>query len=129
MITSLSSILKNLRRKKVIFQYALLEIPTVAATPESTMDFTWLFIKMLLVLGIVTVAAILILKYAVPRIGIMKRFQRGRHFDVLGRHVLEPGKSLYLVKTGGRYLVIGAAESGINLLTELEEHDATKDNP
>lgn len=106
----------------------LSQVSTAPPTGESAVDFTWLFIRMLIVLGIVTVAAILILKYAVPRIGIIKRFQRGRHFEVLGRHVLEPGKSLYLVKTGTRYLVIGAAESGISLITELKEEDVKKDS-
>lgn len=104
----------------------LLQIATTEPTQGNAVDFTWLFVKMLLVLGIVTVAAILILKYAVPRIGIMKRFHHGKHFRVMGRHVLEPGKSLYLVHTGDKYLVLGVAENGISLITELAEKDVLK---
>lgn len=106
----------------------LSQITTVPATSGSTVDFTWLFIKMLFVLGIVTVAAILVLKYAVPRIGIMKRFQHGKHFNVLGRHALEPGKSLCLVKAGNKYLVIGVAEHGISLVTELDRKEVEGEN-
>jgi len=101
----------------------LLQVPTAPATGESAIDFTWLFVKMLLVLGIVSVAAILVLKYAVPHIGVMKRFQSGKHFEVLGRHTLEPKKTLYLIRSGKRYLVIGSSDHGINLITEVSEND------
>lgn len=104
----------------------LSQIATAPATGGNAVDFTWLFIKMLLVLGIVTVGAVLILKYAAPKIGFMRRFQHGKHFRVLGRHALEPGKSLYLVHTAGRYLVLGVAENAISLITELAEKDVLK---
>lgn len=101
----------------------LLQIETAAPTGATAVDFTWLFVKMVLVLGIVTVGAILVLKYAVPHIGLTKRFQQGRFFTVLGRAHLEPRKSLYLVQVGKRYFVLGAAEHGINLVAELSEAD------
>ena len=104
----------------------LQQVPTAPATGETAVDFTWLFIKMLLVLGIVTVLAILILKYAVPHIGMVKRFQRGKYFRVRGRYVLEPRRSLYLIEVGGRYLVIGVADHGINLITEISAEEAEK---
>lgn len=102
----------------------LAQIPTTQPTTEGAIDFTWLFVKMLLLLGIVTILAILVLKYAVPRLGVMKRFQHGRYFTVLGRYVLEPGRSLYLIHVGKRYLVIGVADHGINLVTEISEDEA-----
>lgn len=102
----------------------LAEVPTVPATDASAMDFTWLFLKMLLILGIVTVFAILVLKYAVPHMGVMRRFQRGNYFRVLGRYLLEPRRSLYLIEVGKRYLVIGVSDHGINLVTELSEKEA-----
>jgi flagellar biosynthetic protein FliO len=104
----------------------LLQIETVPATGESAVDFTWLFVKMLLVLGIVTVSAILLLKYAVPHIGVMKRFQQGRYFTVLGRYLLEPRKALYLVNVGKRYLVIGVSDHAISLISEISEEEALK---
>lgn len=104
----------------------MLQIETVPPTGATAVDFTWLFVKMLLILGIVSVAAVLILKYAVPHIGVMKRFQQGRYFTVLGRYLLEPRKALYLVNVGKRYLVIGVADHGINLITEISEEEARR---
>jgi flagellar biosynthetic protein FliO len=102
----------------------LAAIPTETVSPATAVDFSWLFIKMLLVLAIVSIVAILILKYAVPHFGLLKPFQKGRYFTVLGRFVLEPKKSLYVVNIGKRYLVIGVADSGINLVTEISKEDA-----
>jgi len=100
-------------------------IPTEPATAASAVDFTWLFVKMLFVLAIVSILALLILKYAVPRFGFLKPFhQRGRYFTVLGRYSLEPKKSLYLVNIGKRYLVIGTADHGISLITEITKEEA-----
>ena len=107
--------------------FALLaQIETVAPSSATAVDFTWLFVKMLLVLGIVTIGAILLLKYAVPHIGVMKRFQQGRYFTVLGRYLLEPRKSLYLVNVGKRYLVIGVSDHAISLVSEISEEEARK---
>jgi len=64
----------------------------------------------------------LILKYAVPRVG--KSLHKGQYFHILGRYTLEPKKSLYLVNIGKRYLVIGTAENGINLVTEVSREEA-----
>ncbi|HPQ80116.1 MAG TPA: flagellar biosynthetic protein FliO [bacterium] len=105
----------------------LAQVQTVPPTGETAVDFTWLFIKMLLILGVVSIGAVLVLKYAVPQIGAMKRFQQGRYFTVLGRYPLEPRKSLYLVNIGRRYLVIGASDHAINLVGEISEEEAMKD--
>lgn len=102
----------------------LAAIPTEPATSTAAVDFTWLFIKMILVLAIVSIVAVLVLKYAVPHFGLLKPFQKGRYFTVLGRYVLEPKKSLYVVNIGKRYLVIGTADNGINLITEISKEDA-----
>jgi flagellar biosynthetic protein FliO len=102
-------------------------ISTEAATPENAVDFTWLFVKMLLVLVIVCVSAIIFLKYILPRLGIARGNHRGRYFKVHGRYQLEPRKSLYVVEVGGRYLVIGSADHGINLITELSPEEAMGD--
>jgi flagellar protein FliO/FliZ len=99
------------------------DIQTVPATPGTAVDFTWLFLKMLFVLGAVSVFAVLVLKYAVPRLGLMQRFQKGNYFNVIGRYVLEPRKTLYLVEVCGRYFVLGSADNGINSIVELSEKE------
>jgi flagellar biogenesis protein FliO len=99
----------------------LAQIPTVPATQGTAMDFTWLFIKMLLILGIVCVAAVLVLKYVVPQIGFVGRLRPKGFFTIHARQLIEPRKSLYLVGIGKRYLVIGTADHGISALAELTE--------
>lgn len=113
----------------MILAMFMAQLQTMPATQATAVDFTWLFIKMLLALGIVSVAAVLILKYAAPRMGLMKRFQQGGHFEMLGRYVLEPRKALYLVKVGKRYLVIGASDHAINLITEISEPESETRDP
>jgi len=95
----------------------------VPAVDARAMDFTWLFVKMLLVLGIVTVIAILFLKYVMPRIGSVSRFRQGGYFQVLAKCPLDMRKSVFLIKVGGKYLVVGVSEHNISLLTELESAD------
>lgn len=107
-----------------ILSILLAEITTKPAVPGNTLDFTWLFLKMLLVLVIVCVLAILFLKYVVPRTGFARAIQKGKYFTILGRYQLEHRKSLYLVEIGGRYLVIGCADHGINALAELTKEEA-----
>lgn len=93
-------------------------------TTGSAVDFTWLFLKMIGALGVVSVLAIVILKYVVPRLGFTKRFHQGKVFRVLNRFQLEPRKTLYLVNIGKRYLVLGVADSGIQVVTEVTKEEA-----
>jgi flagellar biosynthetic protein FliO len=97
----------------------LAEVPTVPATPSSSVDFTWLFVKMLLILGIVCLFAILLLRFAVPRFSLFKRMQQGSLFRVVARQGLDTGRSLCVVEMGKTYLVLGVADHGISLIKEL----------
>ena len=94
-------------------------IPTAPATPEGAIDFTWLFMKMLLVLGIVSVFAVLLIKYAVPKISFLKAMGPSRFFAVKARQDIGPGRSILIVQIGKRYLLIGATDHAINLITEM----------
>jgi len=102
-------------------------VATEMATPEGAVDFTWLFVKMVGLLVVVCVLAIIFLKYVLPRLGVTRGGQRGRFFKVHGRYQLEARKSLYVVEVGGRYLVIGCADHGIKLITELSPEEAMGD--
>ncbi|MFH1829437.1 MAG: flagellar biosynthetic protein FliO [Pseudomonadota bacterium] len=100
------------------------KVQTVPATAESAVDFTWLFIKMLFILGFVSILAVLILKYGVPRTAFYKRFQQGSLFNIKARQAIEPRKLLYLVEIGKRYLVLGVTDHAINTIAELSEDEA-----
>lgn len=98
-------------------------IPTVPATPEGAMDFTWLFIKMLLALGIVSVFAVLVIKYAMPRINFLKAMGPSRFLVVKARQDIGPGRSVCLIQIGKRYLLLGATDHAINTLAEISEQE------
>jgi flagellar biosynthetic protein FliO len=103
-------------------------IPTEPVSHSSAIDFSWMFVKMLGILGFVSVLAVLVLKYAVPHVGIIKKFQRGGSIKVLERTAIEPKKSLYLVEAFKRYFVIGVSEHGINLLAEIDSKSIDNEN-
>lgn len=100
------------------------EVPTVPASPATAMDFTWLFVKMLLLLAIVCIVAILLLKFGAPRLPIFRKMASSGFAKILARQSIDQRKHLYLVRIGKRYLVIGSADHAINLLAELSPEDA-----
>lgn len=101
----------------------LLQISTSPATEGSAVDFTWLFIKMMGALVVVCILAVVLLKYAIPRVGLFKRFAGGKYIEVMARHSLDQKKHLYLVKVGPRYALLGSSEHGVNLVMELKRED------
>ena len=92
------------------------------------MDFTILFLQMLLALAVVCVAAVLILKYAVPRLSWAKKWQGHDRFEIISRFNIDAKHALYLVKVHQRFLLLGSSDSGLNLLTELNEAEVAKDS-
>ena len=98
-------------------------IETTPATPQSAVDFTWLFIKMIFILGFVSVLAVLLLKYGIPRTAFYRRLQQGTLFNIKARQGIEPRKSLYLIEMGKRYIVLGVTDHAINPIAELTEDE------
>lgn len=101
----------------------LMEIATAPATEAGAVDFTWLFIKMMGALFIVCILAVVILKYAVPRIGVFKKFAAGKYISVIARHSLDHRKHLYIVRVGSKYALLGSSERGVELIMELRPED------
>ena len=106
----------------------LSQIQTTPVTAASTIDFTWLFIKMLLALGIVSGVAVLVLKYVVPRASFVKSMEQGGFFKIISRYAIGTNKILCLVQAGKRYLVLGVSDHAINVLLELPENEAVIKN-
>jgi len=65
---------------------------------------------------------------------LMKRFNSrvtggggfGETIKVMGRTYLSPKQSLYLVKIGGKYAVIGATDQSVSKIADLEEDEIAK---
>lgn len=83
------------------------------------MDFTWQFLNMLLVLLVVCVGAVILLRFFLPRWMGNKRWNKDGHFELIARYALDMRRALYLVRVGKRYFVLGGAEQGMNLLSEM----------
>jgi len=84
------------------------------------MDFTYLFLQMLFALVIVSVAAVLILRYVLPKLSWARKFQKTGNFELIDRFGLDFRRAIYLVRVGKKYLVLGGSESGLHCLSELK---------
>ena len=77
----------------------------------------------LLVTTVVVLVAVCVVAYVVVR--LLRRGLEGRAVgesivSVIARVPLEPRRSLYVVRVGGRTLLLGASEMGLGLVTELD---------
>lgn len=87
------------------------------------MDFTWQFLNMLFILLLVCVGAVVALRFVLPRMMGNKRFNKSGHFELLARYSLDFRRALYLVRVGKKYFVVGGAEQGLHLLSEISKDD------
>ena len=90
-------------------------------------DYTWMFLKMLFALGVVSAAAVIVLKYVVPRWCLPRKLKQGQYFKVLARYFLGPKKFLCLVSVGKRKYILGVADHGINLISEVTDDPEEKE--
>lgn len=88
-----------------------------------TVDFTWMFLKMMVVLVVICIAAVLVLKYAVPRWGVFRRLSGGQIIKILARTSLDGRRNVWVVKVGERHFLLGAGDGGVNCLAELSAKD------
>src|SRR5262245_56940576 len=77
----------------------------------------------LLVTTVLLLVAVCVVAYVVVR--LLRRGLEGRAVGeqvvtVVARVPLEPRRSLYVVRVGGRTLLLGASEMGLGLVTELD---------
>src|SRR3989338_10969590 len=94
-------------------------IPTEPATHSNALDFTFLFIKMIAALVVAVVAAILVLRYAVPKLGLSKRFTASKDIEIISRTALGPKQYLYLVKVTGKCILLGVTDHSINKISDV----------
>lgn len=95
--------------------------PATDYSPSLTGIIFKLIISMILIVGLIYLSMYLIKKVnnRATGGGIV-----GDTIKVIGRTFISPKQSLYLVKIGQRYAILGATESNINMITELNEQEA-----
>ncbi len=91
-----------------------------------SMDYTWMFIRMLFALGAVTLLAVIILRYVIPKYLMPKKLQEGQFFKILARFHLGQRKYLYLVEAGKKTYILGVSDHNINLISEVENDEKQK---
>ena len=97
-------------------------IPVLATTMlDSILSLVWLLVCVLAI----AVLAYLCTKYVAGRGGGLPGMGGGNaRFKVLARLSLGRDQALALVQAGERYLLVGSAPSGVNLVAELTREEA-----
>jgi flagellar protein FliO/FliZ len=93
--------------------------PDVMALGSGSMDFTWLFLKMIFAMIVVIALAILILRYLVPKLGLHRGASRRTDFRVVDRIPLDSKKALFVLEIEGRRLLLGVSDNHVGLVTDL----------
>lgn len=105
------------------FGLMTLALAAETVSPEITgIDFSGLFIKMVALLAVIIVFGFVLVRYLSPTSRFRAKGQN-RNFEVIDVYRLEPKKAIYIVRIGRRRFALGAGESQINLITELDESD------
>ncbi|MDO9573377.1 MAG: flagellar biosynthetic protein FliO [Candidatus Contubernalis sp.] len=86
------------------------------------MDFFWQFLKLIIVLPLVLIAAVYVIKFGLTRLYPDQYVQRGG-LKVIERLHLNQKSWLCLVQAGEKYLLIGVTSNGINNLREMSPED------
>jgi len=102
-------------------------IDTVAEFGQSSMDFSWLFIKMIFAMLVVIALAIVLIRFVIPRLAFGRSKLNRTDLQVIDRIPLDPKKSLYVLQVENRRLLISVSENHIGLVTELKGTDEKED--
>lgn len=86
------------------------------------MNFFTMLLETLLALGLVCGLAYLVFRLVLPRLTTIR--SANSMVRVVDRVGLDPRKSLYVVEVAGRWLLIGASEAGVHLVSELDAQSA-----
>ena len=76
------------------------------------------YIKLILVLGLILALAFVVLRFGLPRLAGAHNLAPGV-IQVAARYALEPKKSLYVIRVGEDYCLLGTTESGMHYLAAL----------
>ena len=86
------------------------------------MNFLLMLVETMLALGLVCGLAYLVFRFALPRLTTLR--SSNSMVRVVERVGLDQRKSLYVVEVAGRWLLIGASEAGLHLVSELDAKTA-----
>ena len=92
---------------------------------NTTPDFTWMFIKTVAGLVLVLALAFVLIRFVLPK-SRLARSRKDSWVHLIDRIPIDRHLQIYLVKILGRYLVLGASESSVNVITEIAQTEGEK---
>jgi flagellar protein FliO/FliZ len=95
--------------------------PRQAEQPQVSLVSSWDFVRMLLVLGAVVVVIYLV--FRLLRRGLRRRLPQNDLIRLLGTRALTGNRALHVVELGNKVFLVGAAENGISLISEITDQE------
>ncbi len=92
-----------------------------------SLDFTWLFLKMVFAMIFVIALAIVVIRFIIPKLTFNRGASARSDLRVVDRIPLDARKSLYVLEVEGRRLLIGSSEHHVGFIAELNAKDAEED--
>jgi flagellar biosynthetic protein FliP len=112
------------------YAYASENINLEGAPTLPGVDFTGYFVTtfllLLVVIGMAFVSTRLKNRGSLPKLNfsLVGSSKNDRPIKVIDKYVLEPGKSLYIVKVGEKSLLIGSTQSSLDLISEVNFNES-----
>ena len=95
--------------------------------PAEDLDFGWMLLRTIAVLGVVIMLAYLSLNFGLRRLmGLKPTVPGASVVQVLERVPLDNMHSMFVVKAAGEYLLIGGGEGNLQLISKLSGEDVEK---
>ncbi len=86
---------------------------------------TWDFVKMFIVL--LGVVGFIYLIFFLLKRSTKRRFIENDLIEIVSSKDLSGGKALHILKVGGMFLLVGVSDSGINLITRIDDKETIDD--
>ena len=86
----------------------------------SSVDFTWLFLKMVFAMIFVIALAIVVIRFIIPKLTYNRGASSRSNLRIVDRIPLDARKSLYVLEVEGRRILIGAGEHHVGFIAELK---------
>ncbi len=98
-----------------------------ADAPAEDLDFGWMLLRTLVVLGLVIMLAWLSLNYGLRKLmGVRAPVPGASVVQVLERVPLDNKHGMFVVKAAGEYLLIGGGEGNLSLIAKLNAEEVEK---
>lgn len=102
---------------------------TLTEFGTSSVDFTWLFVKMVLAMVIVIALAVVTIRYVIPKLAMVRTRGGEAGMRILDRMPLDARKAVYIIEVEERRLLIGVSENHVGLLAELSRKEEEDGSP